>query len=315
MSRAAASRSAVLALAVVLAALGVAAAKGPASVHPKLRLTAAEVSGSTLHFTVEVTFKPPSGSAACAGKVKLAEKARPRKKAPRWTARLAARGQLCEAEIKGRLPAALLNHRIACRLSFPGNGALAPFSVPEKLKLSDPRGSEPGGTGGAGGPAGAGSPGPGTPGSGPTTLPLVSYTAADGDWQGGGLWDTGSGGNVAFGVEEGIIHDVNIFSSVLLRCEKKDGVPEVIHRYAIFANAPEIALGSAGAFFDKFTDRSEDASADAEIPWVLHGQLGASSGTMVIEAHDAQFDEHFSGSPEYTLSECHASITLAVGKQ
>lgn len=309
--------AATLALTAVLAlSVTVAAGKGQAKVHPQLRVVAARVSGGALHFTVKVIFKPPAGSAACKGKVKLSEKAKPHHEAPHWTAGLTADGALCEAKVKGKLPAALLNHKVAFKLSFPGNDKVHPFSTAKKLKLSAPKAGQPSGSGGARGPGRPGESGPEGPAPEPPVIPPVPYTAADGHWQGGGLWDTGSGANVAFGVKEGVIYAINLFSSVLMRCEKKDSIPEVTLRYAHFPNAPEIPLlAPTGKFSEEFTDKVEDVSADAEIPWVVHGELGASSGTMAIEAHDASFDEHFSGSPEYTLSECHVSATLTVGKQ
>lgn len=336
MSRAPRRRStrrlaALLALAVVPALTAApATGKGSVEVHPQLRVIAVEVSGSALRFTVAVSFKRPTGSAACKGKVKLVGKAKPHHKAPRWSARLAVDGALCEARIRGTLPAALLDHRVAFALSFPGNGKIGPFSTSRKLKMGSAKASKPGGGGvGGGGGAGgggtgggeAGSPGNGGPGTeapAPEPPPILTapYTAADGHWKGGGLWDTDSGGNVEFGVEKGVIHSVNLFSTVLLRCEKKDSAPAATLRYAIFGNAPEIPLqGPVGKFSGGFTDKRESASADQEIPWVLHGELGASSGTMAIEAHGASFDEHFPEAPEYTVSECHASITMEVGKQ
>jgi hypothetical protein len=295
----------------------VAAGKGPVNVQPQLQVTAAEVAGSALRFTVEVSFKPPAGSAACKGKVKLAKKTKSHHKVPHWTAGLSADGMLCEARVKGKLPAALLDHKVAFTLSFPGNGKIGPFSISRKLKMSSAKASKPGGggPGGAGSPGGNGGPGPQAPAPEPPPIPTAPYTAADGHWKGGGLWDTGSGGNVEFGVAEGVIHSVNLFSTVLLRCEKKGGVPEVTLRYAIFGNAPEIPLqGPVGKFSGGFTDKRADASADQEIPWVLRGELGASTGTMTVEAHDAKFDEHFPEAPAYTVSECHASIVFAVGK-
>jgi hypothetical protein len=322
-----------------LASIGtVAAAKGPVKVHPTLRVTAARLAGPSLRFTVTVRFAPPPGAsagAACKGRVKLAEKARPNRTAPRWTAGLAPDGALCEAKVNAKLPAGLLDRKVSFEISFLGNGKVAPFAAVKKLKLSVIDAPRSGGTTGAQAPAGTGATGTeapgdappggaGSPGGGgpegpapePPVIPPVSYTAADGHWQGGGLWDTGSSANVAFGVKEGVIYDINLFSSVLMRCEKKDSIPEVTLRYAHFPNAPEIPLlAPAGKFSEEFTDKVENVSFDAEIPWVVRGQLGSSSGTMVIEAHDANFDEHFSGDPEYTLSECHVSATLAVGKQ
>jgi hypothetical protein len=315
--------TAVLALVVA----GPAAARGPAKVHPQLAVTAAGVHRGTLRFTVTVSFAPPAGTGAataCKGRLKLSEVVKSGKPR-RWTGKLGDVAGACAAAIKGRLPTRLFERRVAFRLTFAGNGKIAPFSASRKLKLSAPEAAPPseagspgGGGPGSGSPAGGspggGSPGPGSPTPEPPTPPVVPYTAADGYWQGGGLWDTGSGANVAFGVKEAVIYDINLFSSILFRCEKKDSIPEVTHRYAFFPVAPEIPLGPAGAFFDEFTYKAEDANGAAEIPWVVHGQLGASSGTMAIEAHDASFDEHFSGEPEHTLSECHVSATLTVGK-
>lgn len=318
-----------VALAVVLALVvaGPAAARGPAKVHPRLEVTAAGVTGGALQFTVTVSFAPPAGTgaaAACKGRLKLSEAVQ-NGKAPHWSGKLKDVAEDCAAAIKGRLPAGLFMRKVAFKLAFAGNGKIAPFSASRKLKLGVSEAAPPteaggasGGSPGSGSPAGGSpagtSPGPGSLAPEPPTPPAVQYTAADGYWQGGGLWDTGSGANVAFGVKEAVIYDINLFSSILLRCEKKDSIPEVTHRYAHFPTAPEIPLGPAGAFFDDFTDKHEDANGAAEIPWVVHGQLGASSGTMAIEAHDASFDEHFPGEPEYTLSECHVSATLTVGK-
>ncbi len=307
----------VLAASLTLApAAGAAAAKGPDKVQPKLQVTAARVTGTSLRFTVTVTFSPPSGTsaaAACKGKLGLSEKVK-HGKAPHWSGRLKAMAGLCVAPVKGRLPAKLFKHRVAFELAFAGNDKVAAFSRSSQLRLSAPKSTHPGGRSEASSPAGAG-PGPGSPGPEPSGPQRVVYTAADGYWEGAGLWDTGSGGSVAFLVEDGVISKVNSFSTFLMRCEKTDSLPKVTYLYReLNYYQREVGLGPDGKFHDEYTERIEDPDFDTEVPWLVHGQLGPSSGTMVFEAHDAHLEEHFPAEPEHSFSECHASITLAVGK-
>lgn len=302
--------SAVMLLAVGLAAVG-SGAKAPARVHPKALVAYAKVSGKSVRFRVDVTFPVPSGAAptsACKGRVTLTEKVAPHRRAPHWAASLAAGGGLCEAKIKGKLPRGLFHKKVAFRLGFPGNGQVAPFNLAEKLKLSTPT-ANPGGTTGSGpgGTAGSGTPAPAPE---PPSIPAEPYTAADGGWEGGG-----EGGNILFEVKEGVIQkNFSTYSSVLVTCEKKDSVPEVSHRYVLFQYRKDVPLGVAGAFADEYHDHFENSSFDGEIVWDVHGQLGSSTGTMVLEAHDGYFNEHFPEQPEYTVSECHLSITFGVHK-
>ena len=128
---------------------GAEAKSAPATVHPSAHLTSTRVTGKTLHFVVDVSFKPPadsSPSSACNGKVEVAEEVKGDRKAPHWAGRLSALKGLCDAKVKGTLPAALLNHKLAFDIDFDGNGAVAPFSKAARLKLS-PRGGPAGGGG------------------------------------------------------------------------------------------------------------------------------------------------------------------------
>jgi hypothetical protein len=277
--------------------------KAPVKVHPKAVLTYATPSGKHLRFLVVVSFPVPaadSPAGACKGKVKLTEKVKRAHKAPHWTAALAPKGDRCDAEIKGRLPVSLLSHYVVFKLAFPGNGLVGAFLASKKLKLSKPESPQ------AGGSPGPGSPAPVTE---LPTIPSEPYTLADGAWKGGA-----AEGNIQFEVNKGVIQQLSTFSSVLITCEKKDSIPELTHRYTLFRYKKDIPLGPAGEFLDNYTDVFADSSSDGQIPWVVHGNLGASSGTLILEGHDGYFNEHFPEQPEYTISECHLSITFEVGK-
>ena len=289
---------------VVLAAAG-AGGRTLARVHPTATVRYARASGKRLRFQVDVSFPAPGGSSAgaCKGKVKLTEKAKPSAKAPHWTAKLVSKGNLCKAEIKGALPASLLDHRVSFAITFPGNGEVAPFTAVKKLKLSMPPAPAPAGNAGTGAPASS----PAPPAPEPPDIPGEVYTAADGAWQGGG-----EGGNIQFEVKEGVIYNLSTFSSVLMRCEKKDSVPEVTNRYTLFRYKHPVPLGLTGKFSDDYTDKFDDTSSDGEIPWHIQGELGSSTGTLILEGHDGYFNEHFPEDPEYTVSECHLSITFGV---
>ena len=70
------------------AALG----SSPATVRPSSRVISAKVTGDTVHFVVEVTFRPPAHTpvaSACKGKVEVSKAAKGHHKAPHWTGVLA----------------------------------------------------------------------------------------------------------------------------------------------------------------------------------------------------------------------------------
>ena len=126
------------------------------------------MTGKTLHFVVDVSFKPPahsSPSSACKGKVEVAEEVKGDQKAPHWAGRLSVLKGLCDAKVKGTLPAALLNHKLPFDIDFDGNGVVAPFS-----KAGEPETQPAGRLRQGQGPSGTGAPALPGPGDGPTSV-------------------------------------------------------------------------------------------------------------------------------------------------
>jgi hypothetical protein len=298
-----------IALAVTLAVTATAAigtsGEAPAKVHPKAFLVSAKSSGKSVRFVVEVTFPVLAGidaTSACKGQVKLTEKARPHHKAPHWSAGLAPHGELCEARIKGKLPAGLFNKRVAFKISFPGNGTVGPFSAPKKLKLSPSKGPQAGP---------GGNVEPESPGTEPNPVLLEPYTAANGHWSG-----ATEGGNISFEVKEAVIKKYfSTAATPLLTCEKKDDLPEVHGRYFSWHYERDVPLDHEGNFSDEYLYEASGTYTTVHIIFAVHGNLGSSTGTMVLEMRDGVFSEHSPEEAAFTLSECHLSLTFKLSKK
>src|SRR4051794_28593431 len=105
----------------VVAWAAAASASSPTTVRPSASVTSAMLTGSSVHFVVEVTFAPPAHSpaaSACRGRVELSKAANPHHKAPHWTGALALHGDVCRARISAKLPAALVDRSVRFTIAF-----------------------------------------------------------------------------------------------------------------------------------------------------------------------------------------------------
>jgi hypothetical protein len=127
-------RRAAAAVVLLLAVAGVALAQ-PARRHvsPRLHVMTSSVSGANVRFSLRVSFSAPRGirgAAPCHGRVFVRARGR------RWSGRLANAASDCAAPVTGRLPATLAGHRVTFRVRFAGNGAVAPFDVRRRVRLT-----------------------------------------------------------------------------------------------------------------------------------------------------------------------------------
>lgn len=125
----------VLALSLVL--LIVPTAGAVQKVKPTVTIGAAEKSGKSTTFTINVTLLIPAGSAAvCSGKVTASYKLSPKKTA-KWSGSLK-ENPLCVAAIKGKLPAAKYGKKAKFGFSFKGSKTIKAFDVSKTLTLKPP---------------------------------------------------------------------------------------------------------------------------------------------------------------------------------
>jgi hypothetical protein len=296
----------VVALSLALLAPGAAAAKGPAKVHPKLQVTAAKVTGGSLRFTVTVTFAPPAGAsaaAACKGKLKLSEKVK-HGKAPHWSGTLKAKAGLCAAAIKGRLPAKLFNHKVAFRIAFAGNGKVAAFARAPKLKLAPPH-IRSGGVGGEGGGTGSEPSSPAVEPEGPS-IPGAPWLISDGGWYGHENEETPYFFSLEFTVKGGVIQaPFGSPNQITLKCLRYDGLEQTKYLVSGFYFEHEMPLHAGGSFADTYSFSGESAGSQYHQQMAVHGQLGATEGTITVEITDAGYT--FEG---HTEDQCSGAITL-----
>ena len=299
----------VVALGGILA--GAEAKSEPAIVHPSTHLTSTKVTGKTLHFVVDVSFKPPahsSPSSACNGKVEVAEEVKGDQKAPHWAGRLSVLKGLCDAKVKGTLPAALLNHKLAFDIDFDGNSVAAPFSKTSHLKLTSPPPS--------GAPGGncctAIPPAPNSAPSGPSS---VTYTAADGHWKG---QSTGGGVFINFTVEGGAIR--THFSStgnMTLKCDTEDGSAKESLLLVGVDFRDEIGLDPSGNFsahyLHEFEKEFPETTLHEVLPQTAHGNLGSSTGQLTVDVAGASLSA--TGTNGHTQSGCAGTITFNMFKE
>ena len=299
----------VVALGGVLA--GAEAKSGPASVHPSAHLTSTKVTGKTLHFVVDVSFKPPahsSPSSACKGRVEVAEEVKGDQKPPHWAGRLSVLKGLCDAKVRGTLPAALLNHKLAFDIDFDGNGGVAPFSKTTRLKLSP----QTGGAGGGGGTTMKPGPAPAPAPEGPKS---VTYTAADGHWKG---QSTGGGVFINFAVEGGAIR--THFSStgnMTLKCDTEDGSAKESLLLVGVDFREEIGLDPGGNFsahyLHEFEKEFPETTLHEILPQTAHGNLGSSTGQLTVDVAGASLSS--TGTNGHTQSGCAGTITFNMFKE
>ncbi len=297
---------------VVVAWAAAAFASSPATVRPSAKVTSAKVTGSTVHFVVEVTFAPPADSAAakaCKGKVEVSKAA----KAASEGAALdrgagTPRRKSAGPRVSGQLPADLFNDKVPFTISFDGNGAVAPFSKGASLKLSPP-----GGSGQVKGPPTPPSP-PAPAGSG-TGGPngAVAYTAADGGWHA-----VAAGISTDFIVEGGVIKQhFSSTGNMMLKCDTYDGSAKENFLFEGFDYRQDLAIDPSGNFSGHYTHEFEQEFPETTIhlilPQTIHGHLGATTGEVIVDVAGASLSA--TGPEGHVQSGCSASVTLEAFKQ
>jgi hypothetical protein len=139
-------------------------------------------------------------------------------------------------------------------------------------------------------------------------LPISVWTFSDGGWEEHENSETPYFFAINFSVKDGVIRK-NFSSPNLLtmKCLRYDGGEAEISRLTAFGYHADVGIGPGGTFYGDETLSGESVSTRYTVPEVVHGQLGASEGVMVVEVREAKYE--FEG---HTEEQCSGAITLEV---